>query len=185
MTRTGQVMKSVKEAADGGTFDPCPQDLDHIVTEVMRMFQVEATIVPVIDIPSTASWVTGDDIRLGQVVSNLVRNAMEASEGQSVRVLRISSLATDGNFVEVRIEDNGPGISEEMKGKLFSPFASTKAGGAGVGLSICRAIIEQHHGRIWAEALPIGSAFCFTVPSCKRVLSHRRSRPRPQAGRSS
>jgi two-component system, LuxR family, sensor kinase FixL len=167
LTRTGQVMRSVRDAADSTPFDACPQDLAGIVDDVMQLFQIEPAFTPAINIHPAASWVSGDGVRLGQVVSNLVRNAMEATEGQSVRILRVSAKMIDADSVEVRIEDNGPGIPAEMKGRLFSPFASTKAEGAGVGLSICRAIVELHHGQIWAEALPVGSAFCFTVPSSR------------------
>nr|WP_299855598.1 ATP-binding protein [Sphingomonas bacterium] len=107
----------------------------------------------------------GDRVQLGQVLSNLIRNAIEATDGQAVRALKIGSrLAPDG-LVEIRVEDNGPGISDKMQGLLFSAFSSTKIDGVGVGLSICRTIVEQHRGSIWAVALPEGTAFCFTVPA--------------------
>ena len=168
LTRTGEVMTSVKSAADGDAFVARPQNLRLIVAEALKMHQFEATTIPRIEISPRTSRVMGDAVLLGQVICNLVRNAMEATEGQSLRLLHIVSRTAGKEFVELRIEDNGPGISEDMKTLLFSPSPSTKSEGTGVGLSICRGIVERHQGRIWAEFLPEGSAFCFTLPSCPR-----------------
>jgi two-component system sensor kinase FixL len=187
LTRTSEVMATVKDAAEMKALDASPQAIRSIVNEAIRMFEFEAAFVPLINIPSAASQIMGDRVQLRQVIANLIRNAMEASEGQVVRVLRIGSRIANDGLVEIRIEDNGPGISDKMRGLLFSPFSSTKTDGAGVGLSICRTIIEQHGGRIWAAALPEGTAFCFTVPVCDAsVKLPRRAGPRdPQLKNSS
>lgn len=165
LVRTADVMASMKEATDVKPFDPSLQDLGLIVADAMQMFEFDDTIRPSIEIAPGAAQVMADGGQLVQVVSNLVRNALEATEGQAVRRLRVVSRRLDRNRVEVCIEDNGPGIAEEMRGLLFSSFTSTKDDGAGVGLSICRAIIERHHGCIWADPLAEGTAFCFVVPS--------------------
>lgn len=164
LTRTCEVMATVRSASEMRDFDPSPQDLRGIVNEAIKLFEFVA-MTPLVNIPVATSRVMGDRVQLGQVLANLIRNAMEATEGQTVRVLQISSQLARAGFVEIRIEDNGPGISDKIKGLLFSAFSSTKADGAGVGLSICRAIIERHGGRIRADALAQGTAFCFTLPA--------------------
>jgi two-component system sensor kinase FixL len=112
----------------------------------------------------------GDRIQLAQVVSNLIRNAADATAGQVVRSLRLTASLNDDNMVEVRIKDNGAGIPSHLMGKLFTPFTSSKAEGLGVGLSICRTIVEQHQGRIWAETLPLGTVFCFTLIPARHTV---------------
>ncbi|MCW8086523.1 PAS domain-containing sensor histidine kinase [Sabulicella glaciei] len=95
--------------------------------------------------------VMGDPVQLQQVTVNLLRNALEATEGEPEPrvILRLSRAEGE---VRLEVEDNGPGISPEVMERLFEPFQSTKADGMGIGLSICRAIVEAHHGRL--EALP-------------------------------
>jgi two-component system sensor histidine kinase DctS len=107
---------------------------------------------------------------LEQVLLNLIRNGMEAmaETPAAQRLLRISVADGDGE-VTVAIADNGCGIPAEAREKLFSAFFTTKPEGMGVGLSICRSIIEFHRGRLWAEdngASPAGrgTIFRFTLP---------------------
>jgi two-component system, LuxR family, sensor kinase FixL len=167
LARTADVMASARHATGAKAFDPSPQNLGGIVADALQMFEFDGKILPLIEIASDAARVMGDGGQLVQVVCNLVRNAAEATEGQAARRLRIASRRIDADNIELRIEDNGPGIADEMRGLLFASFSSTKTEGTGVGLSISRAIIEQHQGRIWADALPDGgTAFCFVVPAC-------------------
>jgi two-component system sensor kinase FixL len=108
-----------------------------------------------------------DKIQVQQVALNLIRNAIEAMEGQPRRDLTIS-VASDENdqgFVLVSVADTGTGVAPEVLDRLFQPFVSTKLQGMGVGLSICRTIIESHGGRIWGERNREGGAtFHFTLP---------------------
>ena len=105
-----------------------------------------------------------DRIQVQQVVLNLVRNAIEAMAASKVRRLGITSKKAGGDYVEVSIEDSGPGLPEEVAEHLFQPFVSTKSEGMGLGLSICHTIINGHGGRIWAEASKLGgTAFHFTL----------------------
>ena len=112
--------------------------------------------------------IEGDRVQLQQVILNLLINAVQAMSGKSEgpRELLISTERTEPNGVLVAVQDSGPGIAPEMHEHLFEAFYTTKAGGLGLGLSICRSIIEAHGGRLWASAnVPHGAIFNFTVPA--------------------
>jgi two-component system sensor kinase FixL len=106
-----------------------------------------------------------DRIQIQQVLTNLIRNAIDAMIGSSVRSLIIRTAAEPDASITVSIEDTGAGISEGIAPQLFQPFVTSKASGMGVGLSICRTIIEAHGGRIWFEPRTGGgTVFHFTLP---------------------
>jgi PAS domain S-box-containing protein len=112
--------------------------------------------------------VQGDRVQLQQVVVNLVLNAVEAmgSVEAGARELLVSTEQTEANGVLVAVHDSGPGIDPGQLERVFEPFYTTKASGVGMGLSICRSIIEAHGGRLWAEANePRGAVFQFTLPA--------------------
>src|SRR5215813_1544509 len=111
--------------------------------------------------------IQGDRVQLQQVILNLLINAMEAMSAMSEgpRDLLISTAKTDSEGVLVAVRDSGPGLAPESVERLFEPFYTTKPGGLGMGLSICRSIIESHHGRLWATAsTPHGAVFQFNLP---------------------
>ena len=111
--------------------------------------------------------IQGDRVQLQQVILNLLINAMEAMNAMSEgpRDLLISTAKTDSEGVLVAVRDSGPGLAPESVERLFEPFYTTKPGGLGMGLSICRSIIESHHGRLWATAnTPHGAVFQFNLP---------------------
>jgi C4-dicarboxylate-specific signal transduction histidine kinase len=115
--------------------------------------------------------IRGDRIELQQVILNLIMNAVEAmseiSNGprEASRDLLISAAEDESSGVLVAVQDSGPGLSRENLERLFDPFYTTKPGGMGMGLSICRSIIEAHEGRLWASANePRGAVFQFTLP---------------------
>jgi C4-dicarboxylate-specific signal transduction histidine kinase len=106
-----------------------------------------------------------DRIQVQQVLVNLMRNAIEAMAASPRRMLMVAATKADVGGVEISVADTGPGLPEQIAANLFKPFVSTKAEGMGVGLSICRAIIQDHGGRIWTEANPGGgTVFRFTLP---------------------
>jgi two-component system sensor kinase FixL len=109
-----------------------------------------------------------DKVQIQQVVVNLMRNAIEAMELSHRRELTISAAMNEDGTVVISIVDTGPGIAPEVAARLFQPFVTTKAQGMGVGLSICRSIVEAHNGKLWAEPNPDGgTVFRFTVPSIR------------------
>ena len=112
--------------------------------------------------------VQGDRVQLQQVVVNLILNAIEAmSSDEKVTKelsIRIEQGQADGSVL-VQVRDSGPGIDPEQVERVFEPFYTTKTSGVGMGLSICRSIINGHGGRLWAEANePRGAVFQFTLP---------------------
>jgi len=106
-----------------------------------------------------------DPILIEQVLLNLLKNGVEAMRDQPRRTLRLSVAMSGENVVEFAVADGGPGLSPEANAKLFEPFFTTKAEGMGMGLNICRSIIESHHGRLWADTNEWGGCtFRFTLP---------------------
>ena len=115
--------------------------------------------------------VEGDRVQLQQVILNLVLNAAEAMSAvdEGARELLISSEQSRTNGVLVAVRDSGPGIDPEHIERVFDAFYTTKSSGVGMGLSICRSIIDAHGGRLWADANePRGAVFQFTLPSPER-----------------
>jgi signal transduction histidine kinase len=115
--------------------------------------------------------VEGDRVQLQQVLLNLVLNAAEAMSAvdEGARELLIGTEHTRSNGVLVVVRDSGPGINPEHIERVFEAFYTTKSSGVGMGLSICRSIIEAHGGRLWADANePRGATFRFTLPTSER-----------------
>ena len=110
-----------------------------------------------------------DRIQIQQVLENLVRNAVEAMVGSPDREITVKLEADDPARARVSISDMGPGIDPAVAGSLFNPFTTTKEQGMGIGLSICKSIIESHEGEIGFQAnSPRGTTFFFTVPVVAR-----------------
>src|SRR6202790_5482409 len=111
--------------------------------------------------------VLGDRVQLQQVIINLMMNGVEAMQPvrDRPRELVIRSGQNETRQVLVTVTDCGVGIAAENADRLFNPFFTTKSGGMGMGLSICRSIVEAHGGRLWATAnLPHGATFQCTLP---------------------
>jgi C4-dicarboxylate-specific signal transduction histidine kinase len=112
--------------------------------------------------------IEGDRVQLQQVIMNLIVNAIQAMRGfdSDRRELHIRTDTIGAEGVRVVVQDNGPGLTPESLPRLFEPFYTTKADGMGMGLAICRSIIEAHGGRLWAAARePHGALFQFTIPA--------------------
>ena len=146
-------------------------DINELVRESVRMMEFELRhqrIRPHIELAANLPQVLGDAVQIEQVLVNLVFNALEAmGESMSPRngLTIETTLHDEGRTVQVCIIDTGSGISPENMARLFEPFFTTKAKGLGMGLNICRSIIESHGGRLTAAPNPEqGMRFCFTVP---------------------
>lgn len=146
------------------------QDISAIVNTVVELLRLEAERLRLaIDValaPDLAP-VYADRVMVEQVLLNLVKNGLEAMREvpAAQRALRIEGRRTLDDEIEVRVLDRGPGMSEEQRGQVFSPFFTTKTDGLGIGLAICRSIIEYHEGRLFLDAREGGgSVFGFTLP---------------------
>jgi C4-dicarboxylate-specific signal transduction histidine kinase len=126
-------------------------------------------------LPQSVPEVMADPILIEQVLLNLLKNGVEAMEKSDYRVLHVA-VADQYPLVEIAVIDRGYGLRDPEK--LFEPFYSTKSEGLGMGLNICRTIIESHHGRLWANANPDGGTiFRFTLPCATPQASGRAENP--------
>ena len=145
-------------------------EINEVVREIIELTRREITknaISVRLQVVDKLPAVQGDRVQLQQVILNLVINAIEAmsSTSEAPRELLISTRKTDSEGVLVAVGDSGPGIAPEVAERLFDPFYTTKPNGLGIGLSICRSIIEAHQGRLWTAAnVPKGAVFQFTLP---------------------
>jgi signal transduction histidine kinase len=117
----------------------------------------------------TSVW--GDRVQLQQVVLNLILNAVEAMDSveERRRTLSITTEPKGAAGILVAVHDSGPGLDPEHLQRVFEPFYTTKPSGLGMGLSICRSIIDAHGGRLWADAnQPRGTVFQFTLPVAEK-----------------
>jgi PAS domain S-box-containing protein len=151
-------------------------DLNEAINEVIVLARGEITkngVSVKTHLTEGALPVEGDRVQLQQVVLNLIVNALEAmgSVQEGPRELSISTEQAQGNGVRVAVRDTGPGIDANHLERVFEAFYTTKSGGVGMGLSICRSIIDAHGGRLWAEANePHSSVFQFTLPDAEGKL---------------
>jgi signal transduction histidine kinase len=141
-----------------------------VITEVIVMVRnaIDRSKVSVrIRLMEQTTLVRGDRVQFQQVVLNLILNAVEAmaSVDEGGRELSITSEVGKESRILVAVRDTGPGLDAEHLDRIFKPFYTTKASGIGMGLSICRSIVDAHDGQLWAEAnRPRGSVFYFSLP---------------------
>lgn len=146
------------------------QDIAAIAGTVVELLRLEAERLQLrIDLALAPQLpaVYADRVMVEQVLLNLVKNAIEAMREipSAKRELRIEGRTTLDGEVELRVLDRGAGLSPEQQGQVFSPFFTTKSDGLGIGLAICRSIIEYHEGRLFFEPREGGgSVFAFTLP---------------------
>jgi len=169
--RAAQVIRNIKDAIkkDSAIFNPL--NLNDVIHDVAGMFRksfADKHITLHLDLQPDLELVNGDRVSLQQVLINLIANGMEAMRECPPAILRISSSMQSPDLVTVSIRDSGKGINEADKEKMFEPFFSTKKDGLGIGLRICRSILEEHEGRIWSENNQDGGAtFYFSLPAYK------------------
>ena len=145
------------------------ESLNDIVSETLSLVRYELAhhkITPKIELTAFGGQVSADRVQLQQVIINLIINACQAMDAVSPgeRALCIRTWVKN-NEVVLEVADQGPGIPADVLPQLFTPFFTTKANGLGMGLSICRSIIDFHEGRIWATSTNgQGSSFLFALP---------------------
>ena len=113
-------------------------------------------IVTTLDLAADLPDVMIDRVQIQQVIMNLVRNAVDALAGGERRELTVRTSFLKPAAVQIDVIDTGSGLAEEVVERLFQPFVTTKANGIGIGLSICRTIVDAHGGRLWTSVNPEG-----------------------------
>ena len=143
-------------------------DLNDAIREVIALTHGEIArnrVALEMNLADPAPPILGDRVQLQQVILNLILNAVEAMNEGEPRELAIETRTDGVGNLLVSVSDTGKGLDPAKADRLFEPFYSTKPGGMGMGLSICRAIVEAHHGKIWAHAnVKRGAAFAFALP---------------------
>lgn len=169
--RAGRIIRHLREFVARGESERHIESLPKLVQEASALALVGAKEQGVrvsFHFAPQATLVLADRIQIQQVILNLIRNGIEAMEESERRELTVATAPKEGGLVEISVTDTGSGIAPEVAGQLFSPFFTTKSRGMGVGLSICRTIVEAHGGKIWAEPNPGGgTAFRFTLRAVK------------------
>lgn len=166
--RAGEVIRQLREFVARGESGHRVEQLQRLIEEASALGLVgakEKGVQVEFDFPSNDPHVIVNRVQIQQVLINLLRNAVEAMHSIQNRSLSIRArLVQDGAMVQISVEDTGSGIAPEVLIKLFKPFTTTKKSGMGVGLSICRTIVESHGGKIWADSTPgEGATFHFTL----------------------
>ena len=174
--RAGSIVRRLRDFVQRGELEQRPEMLAQLVEEASRLALMggrERGVRGFVALDPSAPEVVVDRVQIQQVLVNLLRNAVEAMADAPVRDVTITS-QSDGSMVRVSVTDTGRGIDPAVAPRLFEAFSSSKDSGMGLGLSICRTIIEAHGGRIWAEAGPEGrgTAFHFTLPQAQREEEH-------------
>jgi PAS domain S-box-containing protein len=153
------------------------QDVNELIREVLTLVRSEVENHRVVIYPQLLDdlpQVPVNRIQLRQVIVNLLMNAVDAMDAvtDSARVVRIKTEIYDPNYLLIAVEDTGTGIDPKNIDRIFDAFFSAKPNGMGMGLSICRSIIEAHGGRVWATTnVPRGAVFQFTLPRQRETAS--------------
>jgi two-component system sensor kinase FixL len=173
--RAGEVIHRLREFVGRGEIERKVESLSKLVEEASALALVGAKELGVrvtMQFDPRADLVLADRVQIQQVILNLLRNAIDAMESAKRPELRVKIANRGDGFTVMSVSDTGSGIGEEVRERLFQPFMTTKKEGMGVGLSICKTIVEAHGGAIWAENNPDGGAtFAFTLPLAEVAAS--------------
>ncbi len=168
VARAGDVIRRLRDFVGKSNSRRCPEDLGLAIEEAVALALIGAKnegLHTELSLADDARRAFIDKVQTQQVLVNLFRNALEAMAGVSPKRLTIATRRR-GDRIEIEVADSGPGLADEVMQRLFEPFTTTKPTGMGVGLSLCRSIIESQGGDISAANAPAGGAvFRFTVPA--------------------
>jgi signal transduction histidine kinase len=169
--RASEIIGGVRAMFKKDVQERAPLDVSRVVEDVVALLHGElrsGQISVQLESGGKVPRVVASRVQLQQVLLNLITNAIDAMRPirDRPRILRISICASEPGGVMVRVEDSGPGIDPSVRGRIFEPFFTTKSAGMGLGLAICRSIIEAHDGQVSVSAgNPHGSVFQFALPA--------------------
>lgn len=169
--RASEVIRRIRALSRKTDPQSIPVDVREVIEESLALVDRELKLHKIVldhDYDTEVAEIIGDRVQLQQVIINLIMNGVQAMNNARCkhRALRLSLMHSDQGEVCVDVQDSGPGISQECMPKLFNAFYTTKSEGMGMGLSICRSIVDAHGGRIWATSeTGKGAVFHLSFPS--------------------
>lgn len=166
--RAGEIIRHLRSMLRKEHVEFCPLDINSVVGDALRLVRsdmLSRDISMETALPENLPQVSGDRVQLQQVLLNLLINAFDATEEtRGPKIVKVSTCLS-ARWIIVAVEDRGVGIRASMLDHIFTPFETTKGNGLGLGLTVCRAIVQSHRGKIWAESvIPTGARFCFQIP---------------------
>jgi PAS domain S-box-containing protein len=173
--RAGEVIRRLRAMLRKEPAEHRRLDINDVVLDVLRIIRsdlLNRNVDMVLELAPTLPPIEGDRVQLQQVLLNLVMNATDAMQGVlKGREIKVQTVLTDANEVEVLVVDAGCGIPADELELVFSPFVTSKAGGMGLGLAVCTSIIQTHRGRIWAtNNAERGATLHFSLPCIGNAL---------------
>jgi signal transduction histidine kinase len=172
--RAGEIITNLRAMFKSDSHEIIPTDVNKLIRTVLALVYLDLrkhSIEYQESLGEQLLPVMGNEVQLEQVILNLLMNAIEAMKSADYRVLSIKSESSGHDSIRVSIEDTGSGIDPSNHDRIFKPLFTTKAQGMGMGLAICRAIVESHNGKIWASVgASRGAIFQFELPT--RVPTH-------------
>jgi two-component system sensor kinase FixL len=166
--RAGDIIGHIRGFVARGDSERTKMDVNAVVREASELALVGAKgqgVAVTMALADGLPPVLMDGVQIQQVVVNLVRNSVDALQACPVRTITVTTAREDAAHVSVSVTDNGPGLDPEIAKKLFEPFNTSKRDGMGIGLSVCRSIVQEHGGVIDAIPNPEGGiTFQFTLP---------------------
>jgi|tagenome__1003787_1003787.scaffolds.fasta_scaffold20990010_14 PAS domain S-box-containing protein len=167
--RAGEVIRRIRGLLKNADTQRAPLDANDLIREVATLLErelINKQVILRLELGSALALMFADRVQLQQVIINLILNGAEAMQGVAgrPRELVVQSYVDEAHRVVIAVKDSGIGIPDGSADRVFEPFFSTKPGGLGMGLSICRSIVEAHGGRLWSSASEPGATFQFAVP---------------------
>ncbi len=179
--RAGRIIQGVRELVRSGRVEFAPEPINEVISEACELALPSGgdsagqnRISLKFDLSNDLPLIPVNRVQMQQVIVNLLRNAVSAIEGTTNPKIEISTNLRDEDHVKIKIEDNGPGFPDDYQSEWFSPFVTTKDQGMGIGLAICRSIIEAHGGDIDFGVGPLGGA-CLSINLPTTVQADQRS----------
>jgi len=165
-----EVVSKLRAFIKRGEMKPHPVPVERLIRDCRILLETEANHHRVqlkLDVAPGLPNVRVDAVLIQQVVFNLARNGIEAinDSNSAKRQLSVHAFQENDGEIVIAVSDTGKGVSEDVREKLFDPFVSTRKQGLGIGLSLCRSVVDRHGGRVWLAQTPgPGATFCFSLP---------------------
>jgi C4-dicarboxylate-specific signal transduction histidine kinase len=176
--RTADIVRRIRDFSRGGLARKEVLQINEAILDIMILTRAaisEHSVLLTMRLSDGLSQIVGDRVQLQQVILNLVMNAIEAMSEvrEGSRALLISTSESESGSVLVAVSDSGPGLPPANLARIFEAFYTTKSSGLGMGLSICRSIVQAHGGRLWATPNePHGAIFCMMLPIGEKELEN-------------